>query len=253
MNTGIVDEYREQLRTCARSLAIAKNDVVKPFLPDDASAAMVAEFTNGNLGKRFDKLKDQFEFMEEEFPELEDWMTRYVKEVPLRAYDVGTTDSLECLRWIREQYTLLPEQVDFVVCHESRVAVEEVAREKRMAHIRFQDLLTRSDELADELESNADLWIHLNPVHVWATFRTEALLGEGADLPATVVFFPYGSDIRTAVLEDEGAALIAKFESIGACHLDQLRVLIDGEIEFDRDELLETLRDLAEMGLLAFG
>ena len=43
----IVDEYREQLRTCARSLAVADNDVVKPFLPDEASAAMVAEFTNG--------------------------------------------------------------------------------------------------------------------------------------------------------------------------------------------------------------
>lgn len=253
MQTSILDEYREQLRTCAQNLAVAKNDAVKPFLPSEDLAAMVKEFTAGNLDKRFGKLNDQFEFMAEEFPELEDWLVEYVKTVPLQAYDVGTTDSIEFLSWVREHKSLSPEQLDFVVCHESRVAVEEAARKNRMAHIWFQDVLSNSEERAGEFGTNPALWIHLNPIHVWATFRTDVLIGDDADLPATVVFFPHGSDIRTAVLERDGATLISKLEDLGPLRLEQLLVVLDGELQLERADLIATGRDLAEMGLIAFG
>ena len=251
--TDTIAQYREQLRRCARSLAVARTQAVRPYLPSPAVAPMVDVFIDGNLAKRIWKLSDQFEFMQDAFPALDDWFQEYIRTVPLQAYDIGTSDSLVFLQWVRQNKKLTPEQADYATCHESRVAVEETARRKRLAHVRFQDILSSSEQLADEFGTDPELRIYLNPVRVRGTFTTRVLLDEEAVLPAEVVFYPVESDIRTAVLEPEGKTLLAELERIGPCRLEQLLVVMEYEHQVEHDTVMETCRALAEMGLVAFG
>jgi len=251
--TDIITEYREQIRHCARNLAVARNEAVAAYLPAPEVTKLVDVFTEGNLDKRLWKLNDQFEFLRDEFDELDDWMREYIHTVPLKAYDIGTTDSIVFLDWIRRHKTLTPEQLDYVTCHESRVAVEEAAREKRIAHLRFQDMLSTSKQLAEEFGRNPNLWIHLNPIRVWTTFGTPALLDEHVDLPAQLLFYPVGSDIRTAVMESEATAMLAELERMGPCRLEQLVAVMDAEHNLDREDVIDICRMLAEIALVAFG
>lgn len=253
MRTAIDDAYREQIRRCARSLAVAQNGDVAAFLPSAKSSALVDAFTAGNLDKRTWKLGDQLEFLRDEFPQLDEWIGEYIHTVPLQAYDVGTSDSVHFLEWVHHEKTLSLEQIDLGVCHVSRVAVEETARSRRMAHVRFQDVLSAAPRLAGDFGANDALWIHLNPIRVPAMFRTAILLDDEADLPADVLFFPVGSDVRTAVAEPAGGALIAALEQGGPCRLTELIAVLDSEVDLDRDEITDLCRDLAEMGLVAFG
>ncbi|MFQ5730675.1 MAG: hypothetical protein ACE5KM_01845 [Planctomycetaceae bacterium] len=249
-NTTLIDAYRKQIRQCAHSLAVARNDAVLPFLSSRDVAGMVDVYTDGNLDKRIWKLTDRFEFLKDEFDELADWMQDYIRVVPLQAYDTGSSDSSIFLDWVRDNKPLTDTQQDCIACHQSRIAVEETARDNRMAHVRFQDRLTVSGSLLDELESNSELWLHLNPIRVWAAFRTTLLLDDNADLPADVLFFPVGVDVRTAVLEADGSSLIEHLGSLAPCRLNDL---VNAADEWDRADVIAVVRDLVEMGLVSLG
>jgi hypothetical protein len=246
----LIEEYREQIRQCAQNLAVARTDVVTPYLPNAEQAQFVDVYADGNLEKRVDKLTDQFEFMAEEFDELGEWIGEYTRTIPLAAYDTGSTDSVIFLDWVEQRQSLTPEQTDLVTCHRSRIEVEEIARDNRMGHIRFQEMLSATEDLSAELDSNEDLWVHLNPIRVWARFETTVLLEDEDDLPATVVFYPVGSDVRTAVLDPFGQIVIDKLESLRSAKTADLFAAFPYD---NREAVIDICRDLAEMGLISFG
>lgn len=244
------EDYAEQIKRCAQALSLAKNDQVAGVLAKGHTLEMLKMFTDGNLDKRYQKLVDQCEFMADAFEDLDEVIVEYVKTVPLTAYDTGPADAERFLRHLESGRSLTPEQKDYITCQQGRYALEFQAMERRMEHVRFQELAALAETLMPEWGSNPDLWVHLNPLRVWATFQTTVLLDEDDLVPATVLFYPVGDDIRTAVLEEEGMA-VAKFLSART----RARLEDSGweETGLDRDERIEICRDLAEIGLAAFG
>ena len=245
----ISSEYREQIQRCAASLAIAQVERVGDLLAPGQAVAQVKMFTDGNLDKRFEKLGDHLELLAEDFENWEELRVDYVKTVPLAAYDSMTSDGERFLNWLADCVELTAEQGDLVTCQRSRHTVEALAAENRLAHVRFQELWQSIESFAPELGANDDLWIHLNPIHTWATLQTARLLDESDDLPAGIVFFPVGNDIRTAVLEDAGRQLVEQL-AWGPRRLDELNLITLG---IDRDEAIDLCLDLADIGLAAFG
>ncbi|GAB4135188.1 MAG: hypothetical protein Tsb009_01220 [Planctomycetaceae bacterium] len=252
MNTQAkaIEDYRNQIRRCAQSLAVANTKVVTHYLPKTEKLEMVDVYAEGNLDKRIWKLGDQFEFMKEEFDQLDEWIQTYIHTVPLAAYDTGSTDSVLFLDWLEKHMTLTPEQQDYVTCHRSRIEVEEIARENRMGHVRFQEILSATKEVAEELSSNRSTWIHLNPIRVWARFETNILTGEDESGPTTVVFFPVGNEIRTTILEPIAQIVLDELESQPSCRMSELTGTFPPE---QREAVVDICRDLAELGLVAFG
>ena len=244
------EDYAEQIRRCAQALSIAKNDLVTGELAKGHTPEMLKMFTDGNLDKRYQKLLDQFELTADEFEDLDEMIVDYVKTIPLTAYDTGCTDAGRFLDYLESARELTPTQRDYVTLQRGRYALEAQAMEHRMEHVRFQEMAGMVERFAPEWGENPDLWVYLNPLRVWATFQTTALLDEEDEVPATVLFYPVHEDIRTAVLEDEGLAVTKLLET-------KSRVRVDDpaweEIGLSRDDRVEVCRDLAEIGLAAFG
>jgi hypothetical protein len=89
----------------------------------------------------------------------------------------------------------------------------------------------------------------VNPISVRTSFRSHALIDEEAELPALVQFYPFGSDIRTAVLEDDGFELIERLCEAGPSTLEEIGDLMLFKVS--REELIDLIHDLLEMGLVA--
>lgn len=251
MNTAqSIDAYREQIQHYARQMALGKNDGVASGLGRGMTVQLVEMFTEGNLYKRFDKLTDACELLADDFDNLDELIKKYIHEVPLSAYDTGCTDCERFLVWISENEDLSPEQEDFIRCQRGRHAVEFVAVKKRLAFVRFQELLSMNERLMGELDSNGALGVHLNPAHVWSRFETHALLDEETPVPATVIFYPVKDDVRTAVIEDDAEQLIRLLDQSGVMSVRDIKKLYPRD---ERDQVIELIRDLAEMGLIALG
>jgi len=249
------ETYREQLTRLAQSLAAAHNSDVFDNLAAGSTAARVKMFTDGNLDKRFEKLHRQVEFLDPAFANLEDLLGSFVKSIPLQAYDTGASDGERFLQWLEQTENPLPEQRDYIACQRGRHAVEALARANRLAHVHFQELLSMSFALADELETNRKLKLCLNPIRVWSRFETAELLDESAVVPAEVVFFPVGGDIHTAVLEADGLERVRELSSLGPATLDDWLRLLEPFVGLEnvgREQLIAISRDLAEIGLVAF-
>ena len=243
-------EYRRQIARCAQALAMARNGEVEQDIVGEAPLEALAMFTDGNLDKRRLKLRDQFDLLNEAVDDLDDWIVKYIRTVPLAAYDTGSSDADAFLCWLSNRVPLTPEQQDFVTCQQSRYAVERAAEKNRLAHVHFQELHTLCDRLLPAWGTDTGLWIHLNPLTAWATLKTPALLDEDTEPPATVVFFPVEDIIRTAVLEPAGEAVVRDLETAGPCRLANL---VSHRPELNCEEIVEIGRDLAELGLAAFG
>ncbi len=248
--TYSLEAYREQIRHYAQTMALGRTDAASQGLEAGMVADRVGMFTDGNLYKRYEKLQNACELLADGLDELQDLVKQYIKEVPLAAYDTGNTDAERFLIWLDKHAELTDEQQDYVRCQRSRHAVEFVAMKQRLAHVRFQELLSMNEQLAPELDTNGKLTIHLNPVHVWSRFETKALLGDDAAAPATVLFYPVGNDIRTAVIEPECEQLIHMLEQHGVMRMKDLKKLIP---QSEHAELIGLLRDLADMGMIALG
>jgi hypothetical protein len=245
------DAYRKQLDKYAESLAIARNEKVVSDLKAGHTADMLKLFTDGNLDKRFNKVKDQVEFVMEFFDEdeFEEMIVKYVKTLPLLAYDTGISDGERFLDWLPEQMDLTEEQKDAVRCQQARHRIEDVARENRIAHIHFQEQMTVADQLLDDFGDDERLRIQVNPICVRTTFETRALLDEETEVPAIVQFYPVKSDIRTALLEDDGLALIDRLHELGPSSIEDLQAAMS--FKLSREELLDLCRELVEIKLAA--
>lgn len=247
-------DYAAQLRHIAQALAIGKNDGVSGDIARRDTLDQVEMFTSGNLEKRFDKLKDQLELLEGEIDGLEEFIKKYVREQPLQAYDTGSSDTANFVKWLNQQVELTAEQRDLTVVIRSRTATEEIGRRNRMAHVRFQELRSLVDELAPELGTNRNLRIRLNPVRLWAVFESSLFLDEDDDPSGEieVLFYAYGNEVRTAVLEPEARTVLRLLGECHPCLLEDLHERVDLSTGLSLDELQGILLDGAEAGLVAF-
>lgn len=250
----ILQDYAKQLSRIATSLAVARNDVVEADVSRGQSLALVEMFTSGNLDKRADKLNDQLEMFSDSLPELPGLISRYIREVPLAAYDTGTSDTDRFVRWLPTVIELTPGQRDLALVIRSRFQVEEAGRRNRLGHVRFQELVSLNDQLVSELTSNSELQIHLNPIRARAVFETGLLVGEEdvSDEGVEVLFFAFQTEVRTVILEPEGRSLVQTLAEIGPCSLDQLRNQLELIASIEDDPLMEMLTDCSSVGLIAF-
>lgn len=248
--TGPDEAYREQLRRLARALAAGAADDLGPALAGGSTPAHVRLFTDGNRTKRHEALRAQLEFLAGAFADLDDRLEAYLRERPPVAFDAVLDDAGRFLDWVERSRDLTPEQRDHVACQRARQAVEAAARRDRAAHLHFQELWEATSRRLAAPDTDAGLRVHLNPIRAWSRFATGALLDADATPPADVLFFAVGTEIGTAVLEPTGRELVGELASGGSRTLDEWAVL---SRHADREGLVELCRDLAEMGLVAFG
>jgi hypothetical protein len=207
-------------------------------------------FVDGNLEKRLEKLQNQLAFVAEVFGHFDELLQDYIRNCKSDAFDSVTSDGERMLAWLAATRALTPKQQDYVACQRARHAVENLARENRLKHIRFQELSGLTDQWLKELDTNTELRVYLNPIRVWARFATPVFLDDDATPPADVLFFAVGSEIHTAVLELEGQSLINELADYQPCTFAEWAAV---SRHGDRADLIESSRDLAELGLLAFG
>ncbi|MGE3313956.1 MAG: hypothetical protein AB7O26_02490 [Planctomycetaceae bacterium] len=244
------EEYRLQITQCTQAMALAQNESVERFLKGPAAAEGLKLFTDGNLDKRYLKLLDHFEEMAEEFDGFDELVERFVRCVPLAAYDTGSSDSQRFLDWLCGTRRLNESQRDHVTCQRSRYAIELAAECHRLAHVRFQEILSTCESLSPQLDIDSPVWIHLNPIHAWGVFRTRTLLDDESELPATVLFYPVAGTIHTAVLDPFAEFIVRELEARGPARFGDLS---PAPLETTRSELLKLCRDLADVGIVAFG
>ncbi len=241
--------YRDEIRRWAHALATADIDQLEDALDDGSTLDHVALFVDGNMAKRDSLLLTLLPFLAGLIEEMPEWIANYATACPFAAQGTGVSDADACLAWLEKNQKMTREQRDYVACQRARHAVEAAGRMNRVGHIEFQELVRRAVRLADELESNADLEVHINPIHAWARFQTPALLGGLAEAPADVLFFAAGSDIGTAVLEPAARRAVRQLAESGPWTIDSWACLTE---HADRDELIKLCRDLAQIGLVAF-
>lgn len=246
-------DYARTLTRIARALSVAQCATVAGDLDQRHPLEKVKMFTDGNLEKRFEKLQDQLELLADDVDDLDELIVEYVRTVPLAAYDTGTTDGDRFVRWLTASHTLTPEQRDLIAVIRSRVAVEELARVNRLPHVHFQELTSLTSELVEELTTNPNLTLHLNPIRIWAAFETDRLLGEDNPEPGgSILFYAWQSEVRTSVLEPETALMLRTLADGEPCHLQNLQLRLELMAGLDTDLLVELITDCADVGLIAF-
>lgn len=203
--------------------------------------------TANETSRRLDELKNACALLADGFNEFDGMIETYVQEVPLHVRDSESRDCNRFLLWLERRVELSDEQRDFIINQQSRHAVEFVALKQRIAHMRFQEI-ARGGETVD-LKSTKQLakYVHLNPVHVWATFETHAFLDEETPVPATVLFYPANDEIRTAVVSENAKRILRNLER----GPQKLRTLIRQTSRSERDSLLETINELISQRVIA--
>lgn len=249
------ETYREQLSRLTRLLTSGHNSDVIEDLAVSSTPARVRLFTDGNLDRRFEALSQQVEVVTPAFRDLADLIVKFIHAVPLTAYDTAASDGERFLEWLERTQSPFPEQRDFIACQRARHAIVDAACKNRLSHVHFQELLSLADTLAGDLELNRSLEIRLNPIRVWSRFETSELLDESVVVPATVVLFPVGTEIRTVVLEGDGLERVRELVAFGPVSLDEWQRLLEPFAGFEgvrRRDLIAFCRDLADLGLVAF-
>ena len=244
------DVYRDQLARLARAMASTQWDEVTHKLSADSDATGVQLFVEGNWEKRCDKLANQLEFVAAAFDDFPQLIQAYVDTAPSPAYDTSLSDGERMLVWLRNTRRLTAEQADRIACQQARHAVEERAREQRLAHVRFQERYSLVEKWLANFDAASPLRLYLNPIRTWTKFISPALLDESASPPAHVLFFACGGEISSAVLELEGQALVNELADYQPCTLAEWAAVSSAG---DTAALTAMVRDLATMGLVALG
>ena len=240
--------YREQIEHWARALSTGEIDHLREAVEEGVTSDQVIQFVDGNVGKRYDLLLRLLEFVEPVFENFGELVEQFVIEHPYQALDSTTRDADRCLEWIAETESLNPEQTDYIACQQARHAVEEMGAARRLEHVRFCEIRTVTSNSLGALESNGSLMLHINPIHVWTQFHTAALLDGDISLPADVVFFATGSEIRTAVVNQTAKLLLEELSEFGDLSLDEWALRTSHS---DRAGLVAACKELAELELIA--
>jgi hypothetical protein len=239
-----LDEYRDQLSLLAEAMCVTRSQA--PTVRVD-SQYQLDLFAEENFAKRIDKIKAQVEFVHEAFDNLDALIEECTLDNPMAPYDRNTSDGGAFLDWLARRRKLSKKRQDYVTVARARLRIEEGAGTQRRGHLRFQELYSVAHELLPEFGFNPDLRIHLNPVRTRARLVTSAFL-EGETPPVEVLFFPFGHDVRTAILDERGLTLIDELDRFAPCTLHEWSVLSDLA---DAEELASLVRQFVELGLAA--
>jgi hypothetical protein len=244
------ESYAKHLAHLAQSMAAAEDEAIAGDLEAGTPALHLQLFIEGNFDKRANILRKQLALLQGAFDDFDELIEEYLLAQPQGAFDTGTDDSERFLRFLGRRLRLTAEQRDYVACQRVRHAVEERARLDRQGHLRFQELWSLAPRLSAELDTNPGLRIHLNPIRVWSRFRTSVLLDAATRPPAHVLFFAVRRDMTTAVFEAPARALVQELAALAPCTLEHWA---SRSRQGDRATLAELCRNLAVMGLVAFG
>jgi hypothetical protein len=197
---------------------------------------------------RFAQLQDACALLADGFPQLNQLIEDYVLAVPLQHRSILRDDAAGFLKWISRGISLDDEQRDLVMCLKSRHAVEFVALKQRLAFARFQERAAATSGLLADKSRWRQSKIHMNPVHVWARFETRIMLDVSTRIPATVLFYPVGREIRTVVIEADAEPLLRTLER-GPLSVRSVLAGLEGE---ELCEMQDILIDLAQLNIIAF-
>jgi hypothetical protein len=242
--------YAEQLTRYARALATAQNAMVFDDLEEGEHQTGLGIFVSANVSKRLDRLRLRLQYLAENLDDRDALLTAFVREVPLTPYSTLSGDADHFLGWLEGYRELTPEQRDHVACQHAHFAVEAIGRNNRLGHVRFQELLSVAHQLAPELETDLGLRIYLNPIRAWSRLVTKAMLDEETSPPVDALFYAVRDEVKTAVLDPVGRALVDELSSHGPCSLDDWANLTE---HADFAELVGFCCDLCERGIVAFG
>jgi hypothetical protein len=239
-----LDEYRDQLTLLTEAMSITRGPAPKVQVDSQFQLDLFAE---ENYAKRIDKIKAQVEFVHEAFDNLDELIEEYTLAALMAPYDRQTSDGGAFLAWLGLHRKLTKKRQDYVAVAQARLQIEETAAARRRAHLRFQELYSVARELLPELGSNSSLCIHGNPVRTRTQLVTGAFL-EGETPPVDVLFFPFGRDVRTAILDRRGLMLIDELDRFAPCTLHEWSAI--SELA-DPEVLTSLVRQLVELGLAA--
>ena len=242
--------YRQQITLAARSMAAAGH--ADDFRLSECSlwSDSIRPIAQKDVAGRLLKLQSACELLADGFDQLDEQIDAYVALVPLSPFDSDREDADRFLDWLELRVDLDDERRDFVAALRARNAVELVAVKKRLAHVRFQEQSSMNERLLGELDSDRDLRVYLNPIHVWSQFETHALLDDDDDLPATVLFYPVGSDVRTVVVDAGAKKLLEDLNQSGPTSVASL---LRRTPRRRRGDLFNLLRDFAQLSVIALG
>ena len=243
--------YQQQLRHLVRAMSMPNREATTTgALAAASTPGRVKMFVDGNLEKRREKLEVQLAFVAAAFEDFEQRIVDFIRAEPLTAFGSAVTDGEAMLRWLSSTAELSPEQRDYVTCQRARHAIEDIARDNRLAYVRFQELSSIVEQFLPQLDTHNDLRILLNPIRTWVTLETSELLDADIQPPSNVLCFATRGDIATAALELEGQVLLNELVDYQPCTLAEWAAV---SAWAERDELSVFCRDLAEMGLVAIG
>ncbi len=214
---------------------------LKPLSVVKAPRLLVEE----DASSRRERLQDACQLLADGFDGLDGDIREYVHSVPLVKGDTDRHDAERFLDWLSRRCHWSDEQQDLLICQQAHNAVAFVAIRRRLAHARFQALLASGPPSA-ELHRKGT--VYLNPIRIWSTFETHALLQEEAGIPATVLFFAIGGEIRTAVLEADAEELVKSLEQTGPIPVQKL---IGGSADGARAKLMRLILALRDLGIVA--
>ena len=242
--TYALDDYRDQIRSSRSDRTTGTAERSNP------GAHRIARYADERLSQRYENLQAACGILADGLDELHDEIQEYVKSVPLPTRDSGNGDTERFLTWLGQRAGLTSSRTDEKNANGGRHSVEFVAVKQRLAHVRFQELLSMNERLLPQLTVNGKLTVHLNPIHVWSWFDTVVAGEETDSAPSAVLFFPVADDIRTAEVEADCADLLRFLERRGPLTIKDLcKLCLPGE----RPMVLRMIRNLAELGMIALG
>jgi len=185
------------------------------------------------------------ELLDEQFQSLDQLISDYVRSVPPASH--AETDTDQFVAWLQDREQVSPEQRDLLLYLYSRRAVETAALHKRIASIRFKELLGHAPGRLAALSADSAAALRLNPVHIWATLQTRALLRRRSEVPACVLFYQVGGKVRTAILKDDVLPLVRALEQRDL----RVRDLFDTLNAEETAQLTAVIRHLVELQIVA--
>ncbi|MBT5020548.1 hypothetical protein N8553_03860 [bacterium] len=204
---------------------------------------------SGSEKRRVNDIKDACATLVDDFQEFSCLVENYLTEVPSRSSDTDRSDCDRFLNWLESRSEMNDEQRDLIVDQQSRHAVEFIALQKRIAHQRFLRLLNEGGPFDKNSAKHLSESVHINPVHVWATFETQALLDGLTRVPAAVLFYSTEEEVLTVVVDSQATSLLKSLEH--GSH--KLRTLIRQTPKADRESMLETIEQLVNLKIVAVG
>jgi len=185
------------------------------------------------------------ELLDEQFRSLDRLIAEYVRDIPpLTRSDVDTEQFVD---WMQDRNEVDAGQRDSLLHLCSTHAVETTSLSKRLAHARFAESLAKTPDTLESLTPASKAVVRLNPTHVWATFQTRVSRGEHADLPASVLFYQVGHEVRKAELQQQALRLVQVLE-----HQEMRVSKLFSRLNAEQSvEMMKTLVELAEQKIIS--